>query len=90
MQIVFFKREKPKSFTYRPRYYDAEQEEQELRRKELAGTMSDDEQRLRREFNRRWRLKTRKTEKRQSKMGLIFVLLALIALGYFFFFAKIF
>lgn len=61
MKIVFFKRPKPKQFSYRPRYWDPEAEEFEKRKRQLDGigkeNVSDDEalSDLRSEMETRWR-----------------------------------
>jgi Flp pilus assembly protein TadB len=61
MKIVFFKRPKPKQFSYKPRYWDPEKEEFERRKRELDGIgkdeRNDDEVRhdLRRNMETRWR-----------------------------------
>ena len=61
MKIVFFKRPKPKQFSYKPRYWDPEAEEFEKRKRLLDGdgeTERTDKQAkedLRSEIESRWR-----------------------------------
>lgn len=61
MKIVFFKRPKHKTFTYRPRYWDPEAEEFERRKRILDGDGSDAERRedlredLRQQISQRWK-----------------------------------
>ena len=63
MKIVFFKRTQHKRFNYKPRYWDAEAEEFELRKKQLDGDpdaeRSEEEvkQDLRVQMESRWRRK---------------------------------
>ena len=60
MKIVFFKRPKPKQFSYRPRYWDPEQEEFERRKRLLDGDPADRSTEeikldLRMQMDSRWR-----------------------------------
>ncbi len=56
MRFVFFRTPKPKSFSYKPRYYDAKKEEWE-RKKAERGMKSELSHRetLRLEISKRWR-----------------------------------
>lgn len=61
MKIVFFRTPKPKKFDYKPRYWDPEAEEFELRKKQLDGDAnneksSDEIQKdLRSQMESKWR-----------------------------------
>ena len=58
MKIVFFKRPKPKQFTYKPRYWNPEQEEFERRKRELDGegrTNDELKKDLRHKIDTQWR-----------------------------------
>lgn len=61
MKIVFFKRPKPKQFSYKPRYWDPEQEEFEKRKRELDGDGRDErtpdelKSDLKKKIDTRWR-----------------------------------
>ncbi len=86
MQIVFFKRPKPRQFDYKPRYYDEEKERaEELRRKSLGiktGGNSD----LRLEISRRWRTADRKNRNTAKGINLLVYLVIAALLVYFVFF----
>ncbi|MCU0371436.1 MAG: hypothetical protein MUC31_08475 [Bacteroidales bacterium] len=53
MNIVFFKRPKPRQFNYKPIYFDPEKDEAESRRKALNS--DDPKERMRYEMKRRWK-----------------------------------
>jgi hypothetical protein len=56
MNIVFFKRPKPKPFNYRPIYFDPEKEEAEDRKKALGlSEDTDPRERMRAGMRRSWR-----------------------------------
>ena len=63
MKIVFLKRPKHKTFTYRPRYWDPETEEFERRKRILDGAGSEGQssedlrEDLRQQISQRWRRK---------------------------------
>ncbi len=63
MKIVFFKRPKPKKFSYKPRYWDPEQEEFDKRKRELDGIGPDERTTeevkadLKQKMGSRWRRK---------------------------------
>jgi len=55
MNIVFFKRPKPRSFNYRPIYYDPVKEEAEERKKARNSTREGDlKEHMRAEIRRKW------------------------------------
>jgi len=55
MNIVFFKRARPRQFNYKPMYYDPEKEALEQRRRELGLSPDmDRKERLRAEMHRKW------------------------------------
>jgi hypothetical protein len=88
MKLVFFKRSKPKRFTYRPRYWDPEKEEFELRKRQLDGdgqserTGDEMKQDLRQQMEMRWR-RQRDAEDvgRSNRWMKIFIYALVIFLG---------
>jgi hypothetical protein len=88
MKIVFFRTPKPHQFNYPPRYYDAEKEHWEMRKREL-GLSSDGKSDLRSSINTSWnRLrKSDRSRKKKAEISVLIYLLIVIALIYFIFFA---
>jgi hypothetical protein len=81
MNIVFFKRPKPRQFNYVPRYYDPEKEEAEARRKARNSPQDmDPGERMRAEIRRRWRTDRKEADPRNKLFKIIFY--AIIA-GFF-------
>lgn len=55
MKITFFSRAKAKKFNYKPRYYDAQKEADEKRKKEIEDNIKNPERiNLRREMKNKW------------------------------------
>ena len=90
MNIVFFRRPKPKQFNYIPRYYDPVKEEMEKRRKEL-GLLSegDPHERLRAEMRRKWRAEGARRADRKNTIRVIMYLFLLFISVYLFFFTDL-
>jgi len=76
MNIIFFKRPKPRQFNYKPLYYDPEKEEAENRKKALSS--DDPRERMRAEIRRRW-YPERKTSAGGINMVRIFIYIAFAA-----------
>jgi hypothetical protein len=67
MNIVFFKRPKPRQFHYTPMYYDPAKEEAEERKKALNSLQSDDpRERMRARIRRKWRVEQKETDKKSQ------------------------
>ncbi len=91
MQIVFFRRPKPRQFDYKPRYYDEEKERLEERRKQLekaesGGGGSGGTGMLRGEIQRRWRVADRRNRTRAKGVNVLVFLVIAALLIYFIFF----
>ncbi|MCX6234207.1 MAG: hypothetical protein NT175_05700 [Bacteroidetes bacterium] len=87
MKFFFFKTPKPKQFEFKTRYYDAEKDEMEQRkRKMMAGGMSNREAGMRDEIRRRWHNEGRRSKKRSDMQRLVIFLVILAVLIYFIFF----
>lgn len=84
MNIIFFRRPKPRQFNYVPRYYDPVKEEMEERRKQLGLIQEGDrEARMRSEFRRNWRVE-KSPAPRQLYIVRLFVYI--IVIGFFLYF----
>ena len=89
MKIVFFKIPKPKQFKYPPRYYDAEKEHWEQRRKELGMVRNGENSDFKSQMGSSWKRLRRSDIKRQKKANrsvLVYLLIVAIII-YFVFFA---
>lgn len=86
MKVVFFRTPKPKQFAYPPRYYDAEKERREQRRKELG--LSDEKADFQSRVSANWSRfrKTDKARKKKAELSVLFYLFIAAALIYFVFF----
>ena len=86
MDIGFFKRAKPRSFEYKPRYYDPVKDELEQRRRQLGIDPADPESRLRYSIRRNWSRPNRKEQRQASVIrSIITVFVAVLILYYIFF-----
>jgi hypothetical protein len=87
MKIVFFRTPKPKQFSYPPRYYDAEKERWEQRKKEL-GLSSDGQTDFGSRITSNWNRfrKGDRKRKRKAEMSVLVYLLIVAVLIYFIFF----
>jgi len=64
MKFSFFDRPKPRTFNYRPVYYDPVKEEAEERRKSLEyGKNGDHSERMRAAIRKRWKTEQKNTDK---------------------------
>ncbi|MGM0565386.1 MAG: hypothetical protein ACQESX_01400 [Bacteroidota bacterium] len=70
MKIVMFKTRKPRTFTYRPRYFDPEKEALEERRRAREQRLSDSGERLREEMTRKWH---RKAKRKSNTTTLVYI-----------------
>ena len=86
MQIVFLRRPKPKSFEYKPLYYNEEKERQEKRRQELEKAGTGDTNFMRGEIDRRWRKVDRQNRSKARGANLLVYLVIAALLVYFIFF----
>ncbi|MCB0805844.1 MAG: hypothetical protein KDC05_08605 [Bacteroidales bacterium] len=88
MKIVFFRTPKPRQFKYPPRYYDAEKERWEQRKKEL-GLSEDGKTDFSSRINSNWNRfrKSDHSRKRKAEMSVLIYLFIVALLIYFIFFA---
>ncbi len=87
MIFTFFKRPKPRSFNYRPIYYDPVKEEAEERKKARDSMQSGDPgEHMRAEIRRRWKIDRSPVNKNAQVIRLlIFVVSAFFAIYLIFF-----
>lgn len=92
MNIVFFKRQKPRNFTYNPLYYDERKEElDQIRQKHKQTTPESSPERIRVQLERSWRHRRNRQTSAQTPPVRILIYLAVVAIMiYFIFFARIF
>jgi len=89
MNIVFFKRPKPRSFNYRPIYYDPVKEEAEERKKARNSTREGDlKEHMRAEIRRKWRGERNETDKRNQVVRIFFYFIFASFLIYVIFFTE--
>jgi hypothetical protein len=88
MNIFFFKRPKPRSFNYKPIYYDPEKEEAEERKKALNGLKDNDPgEHMRAEIRRKWKVERKNTDKKQNLFRFLFYIIIAIFAIYLIFFS---
>jgi hypothetical protein len=86
MQIVFFKRPRPRHFVYKPRYYDEEKERREERRKAVEDAEKGISSTLRHDIERRWRKADRENRSKSRGANVLVYLIVVALLVYFVFF----
>lgn len=87
MNIVFFKRAKPRSFEYKPRYYDPVKDQLEQRRREMGLDPNDPQARLRSSIRRNWSRPNRKEQQQSSIIRIIITLFIAAVILYYIFFS---
>lgn len=88
MKIVAFRTGKPKSFNYRPVYYNKEKEEMEERLKQLSSEPDPDEiheEKLRSKIRNSWGKREVKTKSLSGKAFYIYIIVVLTLLYFIFF-----
>ena len=87
MKITFLRREKPKSFEYKPLYYDKAKDDREKRKRELGIDNSHDKSAmLKGELQRRWRKnEINRKEKTSSTKFIVYLLIAIMSVYLIFF-----
>jgi hypothetical protein len=86
MNIVFFKRDKPRHFEYRPRYYDPGKAEMEERRRQLGLDPEDPHSQFRSAMRRSWRRPKPAQFTRMTVIRvMIYAFLAVLLIYYIFF-----
>jgi hypothetical protein len=88
MNIIFFRRPKPRQFNYIPRYYDPVKDEIEQRKKELGLIQEGDLQaRMRADIRRKWRVERNPASKQFFIMRLFIYIVVIGFTLYFIFFS---
>jgi hypothetical protein len=89
MIFTFFKRPKPRSFNYRPMYYDPVKEEAEERKKALSNLQGGDpREHMRAEIRRRWKVDRSPVNKNAQLIRLLFVAIFTLFALYLIFFTN--
>ena len=88
MALKFFHIPKPKQFSYKPQYYD-ERKDEIYRLKQEHGLVNDEEgdykAELKYKLQRNWRKRSSDSKReRSSSIRLVLILIALLALTYYF------
>ena len=86
MKVTFFRTPKPKQFKYPPRYYDAEKERWDQRKKELG--LSDEKADFKSQLSTNWKRFKKDDHKRKKKAQvsvLVYLLIAAILIYFVFF-----
>jgi hypothetical protein len=86
MNIIFFRRPKPRQFNYIPRYYDPVKEEMEERKRQL-GLLNDGDirEKMRADIRRKWRVE-RNAASKQFFFVRIFIYVLFIGFALYFIF----
>lgn len=89
MKVTFLKKAKARKFDYKPRYYDAQKEADEKRKREIEANIKNPERiNLRREMKAKWGRNDRTRTKSKSYTTAIYVLLLFAILYYIFVYAR--
>ena len=90
MNIVFFKRPKPRQFYYQPLYYDPAKEEAEERKKARNSIKEGDpREHMRAEIRRKWKVERSQAGKRNQMVRIFIYIIFAIFIIYFLFFTDI-
>jgi hypothetical protein len=87
MNVFFFKRPKPRTFNYKPIYYDPEKEKAEERKKALNSLQDGDpRERMRAEIRRRWKVERKESDNRNQVIRIfMYIIFAVFAIYMIFF-----
>jgi len=76
MNFFFFRRPKPRTFNYRPMYYDPAKEEAEQRKKALNSLQDGDlREHMRSEIRRRWKVERKDSAKKKYLFRMLFYII---------------
>ncbi|MCU0370025.1 MAG: hypothetical protein MUC31_01310 [Bacteroidales bacterium] len=87
MNIVFFKRPRPRQFNYQPLYYDPAKEEAEERKKARNSAQEGDiKEHMRAEIRRKWKIdRNQSARNNQMPRIIIYVIFSLFIIYFLFF-----
>lgn len=86
MKITLFSRAKTRQFNYQPRYYDAQKEADNKRKKEIEDNVKNPERiNLRREMREKWGRHDRTRSKSKSYSMAIYIVLLILIIYILFF-----
>ncbi len=79
MKITFGRTPKPKSFEYRPRYYNPDEEKKKRRKRELKISSDDTKYARKEDLHAQWRSSSIRSKKHKSSINIwVFLLIATI------------
>jgi hypothetical protein len=88
MNIIFFRRPKPRQFNYVPRYYDPLKDEIEERKKELGLIQEGDlKARMRADIRRKWKVERSPASKQFFITRMVIYIIVIALTLYFIFFS---
>jgi hypothetical protein len=88
MNIIFFRRPKPRQFNYVPRYYDPLKDEIEERKKELGLIQEGDlKARMRADIRRKWKVERGPASKQFFITRMVIYIIVIALTLYFIFFS---
>lgn len=85
MKIVAFKTGKPKSFNYRPLFYDKKKEEMEERLKRYTKPEEIESERLKLKIRESWRRRDNSNRQTSQRTFYIYIIAAILLLYFIFF-----
>ena len=85
MKIVAFKTGKPKSFNYRPLFYDKKKEEMEERLKRYTKPEEVESERLKLKIRESWRRRDNSNRQTSQRTFYIYIIAAILLLYFIFF-----
>ncbi|HOP13394.1 hypothetical protein [Lentimicrobium sp.] len=85
MKIVAFKTGKPKSFNYRPLFYDKKKEEMEERLKRYTKPEEVESERLKLKIRETWRRRDSSNRQASQRTFYIYIIAAILLLYFIFF-----
>lgn len=88
MKLIGFKTAKPRSFNYKPVFYNQEQEdfEKRIRESRLSAEQAPEAERLRDKMRQSWKIKEKRERKQAGIRNLMIAAILIILLVYFIFF----
>jgi len=85
MRLVFLKFNKPRQFSYKPRYFDPQKEEQEERQRRVGAGESGEEA-FREKIRTKWQGDSDSSRRRKARSGMLIYILIVLMLLYIIFF----
>lgn len=84
MRLVFLKFNKPRQFSYKPRYFDPQKEEQEERQRRIGAEESSQDA-FREKIRMKWQGDADSSRRRKARSGMLIYILIVLMLLYIIF-----